>query len=260
MNKIFNIIIILIIFIAGWILIFIGTSEYKLIGIILIIATAFTSLFYLQGLMIYSKTLINRTDDTLKTFRTDLTNLVHRYFTIQSTGANALNYNKPVIYIANHLPDSVIDWVPLILPGHSKTKIVSVYQKNYGLINTITQAFGSVPVKHNGGYQQFINSCTEEINNGYSLFIYAEGKHSHKKKHWSLLETFQTGVFHLAVKTKTSIVPVITEGFREHYGLIIPGILKVHHLDAIESEKRNVEELRDLTQKIMRERMITLTD
>lgn len=159
---------------------------------------------------------------------------------------NARIYKGPVIFVINHLAHSrPFDEFCLAVIDQPNLRIVALPRKPAGSYpDIIMKSSNYVPVQHGSGYQGFMDQCQSALSSGSSLLIFPEGKKTEEQAHWSELAEFQSGVFDLAIKTQTVIVPVLLEGFLCPKGWI-RGLtmscrpLRLHYLNPIDPTRHN---------------------
>jgi 1-acyl-sn-glycerol-3-phosphate acyltransferase len=129
---------------------------------------------------------------------------------------NKRTYNTPVIFVVNHLAKSrPFDEFCLALIDQPRLRIVAVPRKpENSYPDIIMKSSNYVPVTHGSGYDMFMKQCEDALREGSSLLIFPEGRKTEEQTDWRALADFQSGVFDLALKTKTRVVPIVLEGFQ----------------------------------------------
>jgi 1-acyl-sn-glycerol-3-phosphate acyltransferase len=163
---------------------------------------------------------------------------INTLFTVQIH--NETTYTQPVIFLINHIAKArPFDEFCLALIDQPNLRIVALPHKPGSYPDIILKSSQYIPAKHSNGFSGFTENCEKALQDGNSILVFPEGKHTEKQLHWTQLSQFQSGVFELALKTKSLIVPLILEGFNCDSGCI-KGFgqggqpLRLHYLDPID--------------------------
>ena len=116
----------------------------------------------------------------------------------------------PYILMHNHSSFLDLFFMPIIIKG-KYTAVVA--QKNFHipLIGSILKKLKAIPIQRRGAIKQAITSlkiAEERIKEGYHVAIFPEGTRTVTGN----LSKFKKGGFHMAINTKTKILPIIVKG------------------------------------------------
>jgi len=183
--------------------------------------------------------------------------LYHRFvsylfWTTEVTGYPVFQCKEPSVFVTNH--QSILDSFPIyIMSPHTCKVVIASGFKLIPVIGTITMFVKMLFVNRNDRHSKetVLKQSVKNLNSGISLILAPEGKLSYSKQ----LNPFKLGSFQAAHEAGVPVVPVRNESrllFDQTNRLkLLPGKLRLHIFEPIESKDRSPEELRDLAyQKI----------
>ncbi len=119
------------------------------------------------------------------------------------------------------------------------------------------QGYVSVDRKHRDRAIESLNQAAEQIRGGKRIAMFPEGTRSRGGE----LLPFKKGLFHLCVRTRVPIVPVVMDGtyhvLKPETLMIRPGLVRVRVGTPLPTDKYSVEQIEDLMNDL-RERMVAL--
>jgi 1-acyl-sn-glycerol-3-phosphate acyltransferase len=174
------------------------------------------------------------------------------FWTTEVSGHPIYKCRKPSVFILNH--QSILDSFPIYLMSpHTCKLVIASGFKLIPVIGTITIFVKMLFVKRSNknSKESVLTQSVKCLNSGISLMLAPEGKLSYSSE----LKPFKLGGFQAAHAAGVPIVPVRNESrllFDQSSRLkLLPGKLRLHIFEPIESKGRSPEELRDLAyQKI----------
>lgn len=181
------------------------------------------------------------------------------YFNVIEINKNK-NKIDPVIYIVNHntSESKILDYFGLLTIEGKNKIVVTGGKTRWKIITNLYSNLDTIKLskKTSGNLDLFIKKCKKEIDKGYNIIIFPEGKYSNKKKNWRKLENFQTGTFILSKQYNIPIVPVLISGDTHQYGFICNKDLKIQYLNTIYPDRfNNYENLRDYCMLYMNKKL-----
>ena len=167
------------------------------------------------------------------------------------TGAYPFNHQGPCVYVINH--KSYLDVVIIASIVNPKIKYLGKAEVfKWPLFGLIAKHSGQIPVQREDktSRQRGYDLMKEAVSNGFSIILFPEGGWKNKGDSTSpnpyglkgsqLLHPFRNGAFRLALETKVPVVPIALfnahERFCDKSMKVIPGKIKLHIFDAIDSE------------------------
>ena len=163
----------------------------------------------------------------------------------------------PYILMHNHSSFLDLFFLPIVIKG-KYTGIVAQKNFNIPLIGLILKKFNSIPIQRQGAIKQAINSikiAEKRIKDGYHVAIFPEGTRTLTGK----LSKFKKGGFHMAINTKTKILPIIVKGLYNvkprHRWTISPGKATMIIKKPIDISNKTVDELLLETYNVISEKV-----
>lgn len=241
-------------------LIFFGSKECKIIGATLLLLLVLLFPYYIYCGKIFLESIISvNPGETFRSRALDMYKDLFHFELVEYVKYDKQTYKRPIIFMVNHIHQSLLDSISVLLINQTNARIVSTISQS-DLIGGIVNSINYINIKHGNGYQMLLDKGTEALQKGDNLIIFPEGKYAYKKKHWTFLETFQTGCFDLALKNNSLIVPIIIEGFRDNNFFITPGSFRIHYLKPIDCAGHSSDSLRELTRKNMNDKLSELKE
>ena len=163
----------------------------------------------------------------------------------------------PYILMHNHSSFLDLFFLPIVIKGKF-TGVVAQKNFNIPLIGSILKRFNSIPIQRQGAIKQAISSikiAEKRIKEGYHVAIFPEGTRTITGK----LSQFKKGGFHMAINTKTKILPIIVKGLYNikprNRWTIRPGEATMIINKPIEVTNKTVDELLLETYNIISEKV-----
>ena len=156
-------------------------------------------------------------------------------------------------YILMHNHSSFLDmfFLPTVIKG-KYTGIVAAKNFKIPLIGSILHRLNAIPI-HRFNHTKAIDAlkiAEQKILEGYHIAIFPEGTRTINGN----LKKFKKGGFHMAVNTKTKILPIIVKGLYKikpkNRWTIHSGTATMIILEPIDVIDKSVDELMDETRKI----------
>jgi len=153
---------------------------------------------------------------------------------------------KSETYIMMHNHSSFLDLflLPTMING-KYTGIVAAKNFKIPIIGSILRRVKGIPIyrkNHNKAIQS-LKIAETYLKSGYNIAIFPEGTRTITGQ----LNTFKKGGFHMALNTKTKILPIIVQGLYtikpKTRWIIKPGTVKIIILDPINVVNKSVDEL-----------------
>ena len=157
----------------------------------------------------------------------------------------------PFIMMHNHSSFLDLFLLPTIINGRY-TGIVAAKNFKIPLIGSILRRLKGIPIYRSSHKKamQSIKIAEKYLNEGYHIAIFPEGTRTLTGN----LNTFKKGAFHMAINTKTKILPIIVQGL---YSIkpktrwtIKPKTVKIIILDPINVVNKSVDELIEETRSL----------
>ena len=117
--------------------------------------------------------------------------------------------NGPFIMMHNHSSFLDLFFLPMIIPT-KYTGIIAAKNFKIPIIGTILRRIKGIPIQRSNFQQAMdaIKIAERRLHEGYHICIFPEGTRTTTGK----LSTFKKGGFHMAINTKTSILPIAVKG------------------------------------------------
>ncbi|HLX11512.1 MAG TPA: lysophospholipid acyltransferase family protein, partial [Bacteroidota bacterium] len=129
---------------------------------------------------------------------------------VEVHGTEFLEPGKSYIYVSNHA--SLFD-IPAVIAG-LPDRVRMVYKKEihkipvFGWGMKLSKVYISVARGSGPDGKRSIDDAAEQIRNGSSVLLFAEGTRTHDGK----LQAFKRGAFHLAMRAGVPVVPLTING------------------------------------------------
>ena len=169
----------------------------------------------------------------------------------QITGFYPLHHTGPCIYIVNH--KSYLDLIIVASLVPHKIKYLGKAEVfKWPFFGFLARHSGQIPVQRedkdsrNKGY----DLMKQALSDGYSIILFPEGgwknpgnksPNPYNLEENKLLQNFRNGAFRLAMEAKVPIVPILLLNAQERFSditmRVIPGLIKVHVFDLIQSNR-----------------------
>ena len=135
--------------------------------------------------------------------------MIYMNFLSKKTIINPDNedYSKPAIIITNH--QSHIDLMLMMLLNHKVVVLTNPRNFSNPIYGIALKYAGFIEV--DGSYESILDQVKTQIDNGYSVVVFAEGHRSDTGK----LKRFHKGAFYLANELNLDILPIIIYGQKE---------------------------------------------
>ncbi len=117
-------------------------------------------------------------------------------------------YSKPAIIITNH--QSHIDLMLMMLLNHKVVVLTNPRNFSNPIYGIALKYAGFIEV--DGSYESILDQVKTQIDNGYSVVVFAEGHRSDTGK----LKRFHKGAFYLANELNLDILPIIIYGQKNY--------------------------------------------
>ena len=159
------------------------------------------------------------------------------------------------ILMFNHSSFVEMFIVPYILNGQKFTVVSAAKNMSIPLLGTLLRVLKAVPVSKGNTKKSItnLNKANKMLEEGYHLLIAPEGTRSLDGK----LNKFKKGGFHMAIDTKTKIVPVGLQGAYEFKPkkrwYLQPGIVKIKIGTPISVELYDKKNITSLLEKVENE-------
>ena len=157
----------------------------------------------------------------------------------------------PYILMHNHSSFLDLFLLPTIIKG-KYTAIIAEKNFHIPLIGTILKKLNGIPIKraHSKSARESIQIAENFIQTGFHIAIFPEGTRTITGN----LNPFKKGGFHMAINTKTKILPLIVQGLYtikpKTRWTIAPGTVKITIKEPIAVINKTVDELLDEVQSI----------
>ena len=159
--------------------------------------------------------------------------------------------SETYVIMANHVSFLDVFAIPTVFTGKF-TAVAASKNFNIPVYATILKKLKVISIDRSNRAQSIkgIKQAESLIQNGYHVVILPEGTRTQDGK----FGPFKKGGFHLAVNTKTKILPIITKGLFKikptNRWTIIPGKITINVGVPIDSENKSVDNLLLETQTI----------
>jgi 1-acyl-sn-glycerol-3-phosphate acyltransferase len=120
---------------------------------------------------------------------------------------------RPAILAANHVSHSDTQVLLYALPDQARERTVVGAAADYWyrrplLGRVVSLWLNTFPFSRTGGAQEVLHSSSELLKSGWNLLVYPEGTRSTDGR----LQEFRPGVGHLAIETRSPVVPMHVRG------------------------------------------------
>lgn len=174
----------------------------------------------------------------------------HQNFNV--TGLQNIPTDRPVLFVSNHESYGDVPMIIHALKGYNVGFILKSTMLRIPFIGDFLKYMHCVPLDQSNMREasKSINTAAEEINNGYSLVIFPEGKRSFN----NYPAQFKNGAFKIVMKTGVTIVPVYLHNVHLTYegnGCMVTGTdVTVNFLEPIETHELSRAEMQALNTKV----------
>ena len=152
--------------------------------------------------------------------------------------------NETYVLMANHVSFLDVFAIPTVFTGKF-TAVAASKNFNIPVYATILKKLKVISIDRSNRAQSIkgIKQAESLIQKGYHVVVLPEGTRTHDGK----LGPFKKGGFHLAVNTKTKILPIVTKGLFKIKPInrwsIIPGKITINVGAPIDSKNKSVDDL-----------------
>ena len=169
---------------------------------------------------------------------------VFRSFNIKINTIGDFPIDGPYILMHNHTSFLDLFLLPTIIKG-KYTGIIAKKNFKIPIIGHLLKKLHAIPIQRSNisAAKESIKLAENLIRKGFHIAIFPEGTRTITGK----LNAFKKGGFHMAVNTKTKILPIIVKGLYtikpKTRWTIIPGTVQLTIKEPIEVVNKTVEEL-----------------
>lgn len=172
---------------------------------------------------------------------------------LKVNGLEKIPTDRPVLFVSNHQSYADILVLLYALKDYPFGFVARKTMANMPFIKQLFRHFKTVPIDVTDVRQsvEAINKTAENINNGYSMAIFPEGRRTFS----NTPEPFKNGAFKIAKKTGVTIVPIylhnvhrMFEGNGHQLGLGVN--VSVNILDPINTEGMTRSDVNTLNEKV----------
>ncbi len=169
---------------------------------------------------------------------------VFRSFNIKINTIGDFPIDGPYILMHNHTSFLDLFLLPTIIKG-KYTGIIAKKNFKIPIIGHLLKKLNAIPIQRSNisAAKESIKLAENLIRKGFHIAIFPEGTRTITGK----LNAFKKGGFHMAVNTKTKILPIIVKGLYtikpKTRWTIIPGTVQLTIKEPIEVVNKTVEEL-----------------
>lgn len=172
---------------------------------------------------------------------------------LKVNGLEKIPTDRPVLFVPNHQSYADIPILLYALKDYPFGFVVRKTMANMPFIKQLFRHFNCVPIDVTDVRQsvEAINKTAENINNGYSMAIFPEGRRTFS----NTPEPFKNGAFKIAKKTGVTIVPVylhnvhrMFEGNGHQLGKGVNASVNI--LDPINTEGMTRSDVNTLNEKV----------
>lgn len=167
-------------------------------------------------------------------------------------GLEKVPKDRPVLFVSNHESYGDIPMIIHALKGHNVGFVLKSTMLNIPFIGDYLKYMHCVPLDQSNmrSASKSINIAAEEIEKGYSLVIFPEGKRSFN----NFPAEFKNGAFKIAMKTGVTIVPIYLHNVHYTYEgngcMVTPADVTVNILDPIETGALTRADMQKLSEKV----------
>ena len=163
---------------------------------------------------------------------------------VEVSGAENLADREQYVFISNHR--SYLDTATLF--AHTGRRVGLVAKKELLKVPVMGQGMGFVNViaidrSNPDRARESMEKARQVIEDGYSFGVFAEGTRAMPGE----LLPFKKGAFHLALQTKSRIIPVAIQNtdrmMGKRSGVLFPGTINVTLLPPVETEDRDIMDI-----------------
>lgn len=176
------------------------------------------------------------------------------------TGRHSLTVNglekvptdRPVLFVSNHESYGDVPFIICALKGFNVGFVLKSTMLGIPFIGDFLKYMHCVPLDQTNmrAASKSINLAAEEIEKGYSLVIFPEGKRSFN----NYPAEFKNGAFKIAMKTGVTIVPIYLHNVHYTYEgngcMVTPADVTVNFLDPIETGSLTRSDMQQLNVKV----------
>lgn len=167
-------------------------------------------------------------------------------------GLDKVPTDRPVLFVSNHESYGDIPMIIHALKGFNVGFILKSTMLNIPFIGDFLKYMHCIPLDQSNmrSAAQSISLAAEEIEKGYSLVIFPEGKRSFNNRP----AEFKNGAFKIAMKTGVTIVPIYLHNVHYTYEgngcMVTPADVTVNILDPIETGALTRADMQKLNEKV----------
>lgn len=167
-------------------------------------------------------------------------------------GLEKIPKDKPVLFVSNHESYGDIPMIIHALKGFNTGFVLKSTMLGIPFIGDYLKYMHCVPLDQTNmrAASKSINLAAEEIEKGYSLVIFPEGKRSFN----NYPAEFKNGAFKIAAKTGVTIVPIYLHNVHYTYEgngcMVTPANVTVNILDPIETGSLTRSDMQQLNVKV----------
>lgn len=167
-------------------------------------------------------------------------------------GLEKVPKDRPVLFVSNHESYGDIPMIIHALKGHNVGFVLKSTMLGIPFIGDYLKYMHCVPLDQSNmrSASKSINIAAEEIEKGYSLVIFPEGKRSFN----NFPAEFKNGAFKIAMKTGVTIVPIYLHNVHYTYEgngcMVTPADVTVNILDPIETGTLTRADMQKLSEKV----------
>lgn len=167
-------------------------------------------------------------------------------------GLEKVPKDRPVLFVSNHESYGDIPMIIHALKGHNVSFVLKSTLLGIPFIGDYLKYMHCVPLDQSNmrSASKSISLAAEEIEKGYSLVIFPEGKRSFN----NFPAEFKNGAFKIAMKTGVTIVPIYLHNVHYTYEgngcMVTPADVTVNILDPIETDALTRADMQKLNEKV----------
>lgn len=172
--------------------------------------------------------------------------------TFTVNGLEKVPKDRPVLFVSNHESYGDIPMIIHALKGHNVSFVLKSTLLGIPFIGDYLKYMHCVPLDQSNmrSASKSISLAAEEIEKGYSLVIFPEGKRSFN----NFPAEFKNGAFKIAMKTGVTIVPIYLHNVHYTYEsngcMVTPADVTVNILDPIETGALTRADMQKLNEKV----------
>lgn len=172
--------------------------------------------------------------------------------TFTVNGLEKVPTDRPVLFVSNHESYGDIPMIIHALKGHNVSFVLKSTLLGIPFIGDYLKYMHCVPLDQSNmrSASKSISLAAEEIEKGYSLVIFPEGKRSFN----NFPAEFKNGAFKIAMKTGVTIVPIYLHNVHYTYEgngcMVTPADVTVNILDPIETGALTRADMQKLNEKV----------